>query len=86
MRHLVMPDGLDDTAKILKWLAELHPDTYVNVMDQYHPDGRVTRQPGKFPELSRRLRAADERLFRARTRAMAWLSEAATAASLSSQP
>ncbi len=55
VRHLVMPEGLSDTAEILRWLAELDPRMYVNVMDQYHPDGRVTREPGKFPELARRL-------------------------------
>jgi putative pyruvate formate lyase activating enzyme len=53
VRHLVMPDGLEDTAAIMRWLGELEPRTYVNVMDQYHPDGRVTRQPGKYPELAR---------------------------------
>ena len=55
VRHLVMPGGLEDTAEILGWLAALSPATYVNVMDQYHPDGRVVRQPGKFSELGRRL-------------------------------
>lgn len=56
VRHLVMPEGLPDTARILEWLGELDPATYVNVMDQYHPDGRVIRQPGKYPELERPLR------------------------------
>lgn len=55
VRHLVMPNGLEDTAAILHWLSELDHATYVNVMDQYHPDGRVTRQPDKFPELDRPL-------------------------------
>lgn len=61
VRHLVMPGGLEDTREILRWLADLDPRTYVNVMDQYHPDGRVIRQPGKFPELERPLHAREHR-------------------------
>jgi putative pyruvate formate lyase activating enzyme len=34
VRHLVMPGLLDDTHKIMRWLAALSPGTYVNVMDQ----------------------------------------------------
>jgi putative pyruvate formate lyase activating enzyme len=53
VRHLVMPDALDDTRDILRFLAdELSPDTYVNVMDQYYPAGGVTEE--RFPELCRR--------------------------------
>lgn len=53
VRHLVMPDGLGDSAEILKWLRELSPATYVNVMDQYRPEGAVLRTPDKFPQLAR---------------------------------
>ena len=57
VRHLVMPDALEETESILRWLSEeISPDTYVNVMDQYHPDGRVLREPGRYPSLERRLR------------------------------
>ncbi len=42
VRHLVMPDQTDESASILRWLAEeISPDTYVNVMGQYHPDYEV---------------------------------------------
>jgi len=53
VRHLVMPEGLDDTAQIMRWLHELSPATYVNVMDQYHPDGAVLRDPDRFKHLAR---------------------------------
>jgi len=55
VRHLVMPGALDDSAAIFGWLAsELGADTWVNVMDQYRPEGRVLREPARFPpELSR---------------------------------
>jgi putative pyruvate formate lyase activating enzyme len=55
-----MPGALDETGEILGWLArELGPDTYVNVMDQYRPEGRVLREPDRFPELTRELRAGE---------------------------
>jgi putative pyruvate formate lyase activating enzyme len=56
LRHLVMPGALDDTRAILGWVAnELGTDTYVNLMAQYRPAGRVTR--GGYPEIARRLEA-----------------------------
>jgi putative pyruvate formate lyase activating enzyme len=43
IRHLVMPGGLDETRAILEWIArELGPGTYVNLMNQYRPAGKVT--------------------------------------------
>ncbi|HEY8429584.1 MAG TPA: radical SAM protein [Sandaracinaceae bacterium] len=59
VRHLVMPGALDETARILEWLAELSPRTYVNVMDQYYPAGKVAEDPARYPELGRRLRAGE---------------------------
>ena len=47
LRHLVMPGQSDETAEILRWIAdELSPDTWVNLMGQYHPDHEVGR-PGR---------------------------------------
>jgi putative pyruvate formate lyase activating enzyme len=44
VRHLVMPGQLDESAAIFQWLAqELSPDTYVNIMAQYHPAHEVGR-------------------------------------------
>ncbi|MGA9526086.1 MAG: radical SAM protein [Myxococcaceae bacterium] len=58
VRHLVMPGALDETREILTWVArELGPDTYVNVMDQYRPEGRVLREPERFREITRSLRS-----------------------------
>ncbi|RME45077.1 MAG: radical SAM protein [Caldilineae bacterium] len=54
VRHLVMPGLPEETRRILRFLAEeLAPDTYVNVMAQYHPAGKVSAQ--KYPELNRPL-------------------------------
>ena len=53
-----MPDGLEETRSILEWIArELGPETYVNLMGQYHPAGKVG--DGRFPESDRRLRPAE---------------------------
>jgi putative pyruvate formate lyase activating enzyme len=60
LRHLVMPHCLDETRAILAWVAsELGPQTYVNLMDQYRPAGKV--EQGRFAELSRPLEAAEYR-------------------------
>jgi putative pyruvate formate lyase activating enzyme len=54
IRHLVMPGCLDETRAILEWIAsELGPDTYVNLMDQYYPAGKVSS--AQYPEINRRL-------------------------------
>jgi putative pyruvate formate lyase activating enzyme len=58
VRHLVMPGALDETRAILGWLAsELGTDTYVNLMDQYHPAGKVTGE--RYPEINRRLQLTE---------------------------
>lgn len=54
VRHLVMPGGLDETRSILQWIAdELGPETYVNLMDQYYPAGKVNGE--SYPEINRHL-------------------------------
>ncbi len=58
LRHLVMPGELDETRAILEWVASrLGPETYVNLMDQYHPAGSVCDE--KYPELNRPLRSEE---------------------------
>ena len=43
LRHLVMPGDIAGTREIMDWVArELGPDTYVNVMAQYYPAGKVS--------------------------------------------
>ena len=60
IRHLVMPGALDETRAILEWIArEIGPDTYVNLMDQYRPAGKVAGE--QYAEINRRLTAAEFR-------------------------
>jgi putative pyruvate formate lyase activating enzyme len=55
-----MPGCLDETRAILEWIAsELGPDTYVNLMDQYYPAGRVDGTT--YPEINRKLTAVEFR-------------------------
>ena len=55
VRHLVMPGMLDETREIMHWLAtEVSRDTYVNLMDQYHPAWKVGVD-GRFAEINRHL-------------------------------
>jgi len=62
VRHLVMPDAVEDAAAVYRWLAsEISPETYLNVMDQYRPEGSALRTPEKYPELSRPLRESRAR-------------------------
>ncbi|MHA2637760.1 MAG: radical SAM protein, partial [bacterium JZ-2024 1] len=52
IRHLVLPNNLAGTKKWMEFIArEISPDSYVNLMDQYHPCFRAF----DFPELSRRI-------------------------------
>jgi putative pyruvate formate lyase activating enzyme len=54
VRHLVMPGSIAGTGEIMRFLAqELSPDTYLNLMDQYRPAGRVNEE--KFEEINRRV-------------------------------
>jgi len=50
IRHLVLPNGLAGTEKIMEFIAnEISKDTFLNLMSQYFP----YFQAKKFPELNR---------------------------------
>ena len=52
VRHLVMPNGLAGTRKVMQFLArEISTNTYVNIMDQYHPCGYAHT----YSEINRRI-------------------------------
>lgn len=58
VRHLVMPGMTDDSAQILRFIAdELSPHTYVNIMDQYRP----CFEAGRWPEIARRTTGEEHR-------------------------
>ncbi len=46
VRHLVLPEGLAGTERVVEFLAtEISMDTYLNIMDQYHPCYRAREHP-----------------------------------------
>jgi len=50
IRHLVLPNGIGGSRAVLDFIAtEISLDSYVNIMDQYHPSYRAQ----KIPELNR---------------------------------
>jgi putative pyruvate formate lyase activating enzyme len=51
VRHLVLPEGLAGTAQVVRFLSELSPHTYLNVMDQYRP----CYHAHELPPLDRRI-------------------------------
>jgi len=56
VRHLVLPDDIAGTERVLEFLAEeISRETYVNLMDQYRPCHRA----GEYPELDRPLTEAE---------------------------
>ncbi len=51
IRHLVLPGGLSGTKDVMEFIAnEISPNTYVNIMNQYHPCGTAW----EFSELARK--------------------------------
>ena len=52
IRHLVMPNNIGGSEKIMEWIAENLPkDTYVNIMAQYNPVYKAY----DYPKISRRI-------------------------------
>ncbi|MEM2487811.1 MAG: radical SAM protein, partial [Thermoproteota archaeon] len=55
IRHLVLPNHIECCTKpVLKWISENTPKVLVNIMEQYHPDYLVARNPEKYPDIARR--------------------------------
>jgi len=57
VRHLVLPNELSDSKRVLDFLAALSKDIWVSIMAQYSPQYRAR----EFPELSRCLRTEEYR-------------------------
>ncbi len=56
VRHLLIPGGLEDSKKIVKYLYETYGnDIYISIMNQYTPVADLT----KYPELKRRVTEAE---------------------------
>jgi putative pyruvate formate lyase activating enzyme len=67
VRHLLMPGLIAETEAILHFIAtNLSPATYVNIMAQYHPCGRV----GQYEELGRTVSGEEYRRAQAMARSL----------------
>lgn len=55
IRHLVLPNDLAGSEKVLEFVASLSKDSYVNIMDQYTPCWKAF----EFKELSRPITASE---------------------------
>lgn len=52
IRHLVLPNNLEDSKKILKWIKDnIDEDVYISVMTQYFP----TYRSEEYPEINRKV-------------------------------
>ena len=51
VRHLVLPGCVEDSKRILDWIANFDKNIYVSIMSQYFP----ARFDAKFPQLNRKL-------------------------------
>lgn len=51
VRHLVMPGWEEDSAQVMAILANISPDTFINIMGQYRPAGKV--RGADYPEINR---------------------------------
>jgi putative pyruvate formate lyase activating enzyme len=52
VRHLVLPEGLAGTKEVVRFISEeISKNTYINIMDQYHP----CYESDRYPPLNRRI-------------------------------
>lgn len=58
VRHLVMPGMVEEADEIFRFLAGLSRDTYLNVMDQYHPAWKARNDP-RYEVINRRPHAEE---------------------------
>jgi len=66
VRHLVLPENLAGTRRVMRYIARnISKNTYVNIMSQYRPEGRAREIPG----LSKPLKPSEYRKALAEARA-----------------
>ena len=59
IRHLVLPNALDNTKGVIDWLSEnMAKDTYISLMGQYVPFGEAY----KFQEINRKLKPIEYKI------------------------
>lgn len=62
VRHLVMPQSESDMKNIFHFLAdEVSTDTWINIMAQYSPAGKVFQNPEKYGDICRSVASEEMR-------------------------
>ncbi|MFM8322619.1 MAG: radical SAM protein [Chloroflexota bacterium] len=60
VRHLLLPNGVSGVNDVVRFLAQaISPATYLNLMDQYHPEYNVRQNPHQYPQLNRPVTRAE---------------------------
>ena len=60
IRHLVLPNCLENTKQILKWINEnIDSEVYISVMTQYFP----TYRANEYPEINRKITEEEYKEF-----------------------
>jgi putative pyruvate formate lyase activating enzyme len=57
VRHLVLPDGAAASEEVMRLVAAISPESWVNVLSQYHP----VHEAQRFPIIARIVRPAEVR-------------------------
>lgn len=55
IRHLLLPENLAGTERVLRFARKLSKNAYLNIMDQYRPEGTAYN----YPELRRRVSSTE---------------------------
>jgi len=51
VRHLILPNNLENSFKVLEYIKKINKDIYINLMSQYEPVYKTT----DFPEINRNI-------------------------------
>ncbi len=74
VRHLVLPEGLAGTREAMRFLAkEISGNTYVNIMDQYHPCGEIIPPASPLAGESRGRNSGKPLTWRGKKELPAWI-------------
>ena len=60
IRHLILPNNIENSLKVLEYIKKIDKDIYINLMSQYEPVYKVK----KFPEINRNIKKKEfEKIF-----------------------
>jgi len=64
VRHLILPNNVENSLKVLEYIKEINKDIYISLMSQYEPLNKARN----FPEINRRITKEEfERVYNYQT-------------------